>query len=430
MEAARDAELEAPVHLSVGYGRLLRANADFRRLWLGAIVSLLGDWFNTIALYDLVSRLTGSPFAMGAVFLAKLLPWVVASPFAGLLVDRVDRKRILIGADLLRAVIVLGFLWIDAPGEVAWIYVLTVLQVTAGAAFQPAQSATLPNITTAEELVTANALMSATWSVLLTLGAALGGLASAYLEMRWVFLLDSLSYVASALLIARVRIPRLAPPEALGGWRRAGREMLEGWRYLRARPALLRIALTKASWALGGGGLVYLLTMVGRELTPLRYGLGIGLLFAARGIGTGVGPVVARRFFRDARRWPLLFGWCVLASGVCYALVSRLPWGAYMALFITAAHAASGMNWMLSSVLMQRRTDDAFRGRVFSAELLVLMLVESASILAASLLLESARLGLRDVIGLMAALQAACGAGLLLLMAPYRRAYAALRLKP
>jgi len=166
---------------ATGYVALVRRNVHFRRLWLGNLISLLGDWFNTIALYTLVSELTGSPFALGGVFLTKLLPWALASPLAGLLVDRFDRRRLMIGADLVRAVIVLGFLLIDEPGEVYLVYVLTTLQVVVTAVFQPAKSASIPNIVRTDELLTANALMSATWSVMLALGAASGGLVTAWL---------------------------------------------------------------------------------------------------------------------------------------------------------------------------------------------------------------------------------------------------------
>ncbi|MGM0706085.1 MAG: MFS transporter, partial [Bacteroidota bacterium] len=95
-----------------GYLELLRTNADYRRLWLGSSLSLLGDWFNLIALYTLVSTLTGSPLAIGVIFLAKMLPWALAAPVAGLIVDRYNRRRLMIGADLIRSVIVLGFLLI------------------------------------------------------------------------------------------------------------------------------------------------------------------------------------------------------------------------------------------------------------------------------------------------------------------------------
>ncbi|GIV58830.1 MAG: MFS transporter [Rhodothermaceae bacterium] len=407
-----------------GYVELVRGNVHFRRLWFGNIISLLGDWFNTIALYTLVSELTGSPLALGAVFITKMLPAALASPLAGVIVDRFSRRRVMIGSDLLRAVVVLGFLVVDTPGEVYLVYVLTTLQVVIGAVFQPAQSASLPNITTPRELLTANALMAATWSALLTLGAALGGFAAAWLGLKAVFVLDSLTYLVSAFFIYRTVIPQDTEGGAGLPVRAAFGKIAEGWRYLRVHPPVARIALAKATWALGGGALVYMLTLLGETLTPGATSVGIGVLFAARGFGTGVGPVLARAFFRDRRRWPVLIGACIAFSGLCYGVVGGMPWTFAVAVFVVAAHATSGANWVLSTVLLQERSADRYRGRVFATEWLLIMLTDAVSILAASLLLEAGVLSLRGGFLVFAALQVASGLAWLLVVPPRERAEA------
>ncbi|RMF62590.1 MAG: MFS transporter, partial [Bacteroidetes bacterium] len=403
---------------------LVRGNVHFRRLWFGNIISLLGDWFNTIALYTLVSELTGSPLALGAVFITKMLPAALASPLAGVIVDRFSRRRVMIGSDLLRAVVVLGFLVVDTPGEVYLVYVLTTLQVVIGAVFQPAQSASLPNITTPRELLTANALMAATWSALLTLGAALGGFAAAWLGLKAVFVLDSLTYLVSAFFIYRTVIPQDTEEGAGLPVRAAFGKIAEGWRYLRVHPPVARIALAKATWALGGGALVYMLTLLGETLTPGATSVGIGVLFAARGFGTGVGPVLARAFFRDRRRWPVLIGACIAFSGLCYGVVGGMPWTFAVAVFVVAAHATSGANWVLSTVLLQERSADRYRGRVFATEWLLIMLTDAVSILAASLLLEAGVFSLRGGFLVFAALQVASGLAWLLVVPPRERAEA------
>jgi len=164
--------------LPVSFSQLLRTNRNFRRIWIGEVASWLGDWFNTIAIYTLVQKLSGSPFALGLVFLTKLLPFAVASPLAGLLVDRFDRRRLMILADVVRAVLVLGFLLVRNADDLYLIYLLATLQVLLTAVFIPARSASIPNITSRAELLTANALSAATWSTLLAVGAALGALDS------------------------------------------------------------------------------------------------------------------------------------------------------------------------------------------------------------------------------------------------------------
>ncbi len=118
-----------------GYVALLRRNREFRQLWLGQVVSQLGDWFNTIALFTLVLRLTGSGRAVGLVLVARFLPSVVLGPLSGVLADRFDRRHIMIASDAARAVVVLGFLFVRGPEQVWLVYVLTVLQLAFSAFF-------------------------------------------------------------------------------------------------------------------------------------------------------------------------------------------------------------------------------------------------------------------------------------------------------
>lgn len=427
MRPRHDVEVED----QAGYLELIRSNASLRRLWVGNIVSLLGDWFNTIALYSLVTELTGSPFALGAVFITKLLPGALSSPIAGVMVDRYNRRRLMIGSDLLRAVVVLGLLFIDEPGEVWLLYLLTGLQVVIGSVFQPAQSASIPNLATPRELVTANALMSATWSVMLALGAALGGIATDALGVQAVFVLDSLTYVVSAWFIYRASVPQFTrEPGTEPLVRAAVREIVEGWHHLRTHPRVSRIALAKASWALGGGGLVYMLTLLGGEISPGAAAVGIGFLFAVRGVGTGIGPIAARVLFRDQSRWPLVLGLCIAASGIAYGLVGFVPWSYAVAGLVLLAHAFSGANWVLATVMLQKRTEDRFRGRVFATEWLLVMLADSCSILASSLMLEAGVVDLRTSFVLFAGLQFGCGLLWLLLVVPAERRGAEPPLRP
>lgn len=391
---------------SVGFGELLRGNREVRLLWGGTIVSLFGDWFNTLALYRLVLDLTGSETALGGVFLTKLLPLALASPIAGVLADRLDRRHLMIGSDLVRAVLVLGFLFVRDAGDLWLLYTLAAAQIAVSAAFTPAKNAVLPLITKRSELLTANALLSATWSVMLAVGAAAGGPVVDAFGTDVVFWLDAGTYLVSAAFIVSMRIPARRVQRAVGGAVRSGlREIAAGWRYLRERPAVGRIAFSKATWGLGGGGLVFALALLGDGLFPSAGTTGIGLLFAARGLGTGLGPVIARTAFRDTRHWPTVLAACIVASGIGYlgiALAADLRW--VVAGLVVFAHAASGANWVLSTTLLQERTEDDFRGRVIATDWLLVTLVESISILAASALVERG-VGLVPVIAGLAALE-------------------------
>jgi MFS family permease len=406
-----------------GYFELLRDNVDFRRLWIGQIVSLLGDWFNTIALFSLIASLTGSPLAMGGVFLFKIVPWALSSPLAGLVADRFSRRRIMIAADLARAAVVLGFFAIDTPEEVPLAYLLIALQVVFGALFDPAKSASIPNIASPRELLTANALSSASWSVMLAIGAGLGGLVTGWVGVHAVFAIDSATYLISAVFIYRTRIPQHTPTAPAGSaLRQVYREFIEGWRYLADHAPIARMALAKAAWAMGGGATVYMLTLLGQRMMPGTYAAGIGALLFARGIGTGVGPILGRALFVDRSRWPAVLGGCICLSGFAYASIGlhAIPVGYVVG--VALAHAASGTNWVFSTVMLQQRTEDRYRGRVFAFEMLVVLGVESLSILAASLLLESGAISLPMAFLLFASLQFLGGTMWLALAVPAERA--------
>ena len=407
---------------NVGYLELIRTNVNYRRLWIGDVASLLGDWFNTIAVYLLIRQLTGSPLALGLVFITKLLPFALASPLAGLLTYRFNRRRLMIVSDLIRAVLVLGFLLVDEPDEIYLIYLLSSLQMIVSALFIPARSASIPNITTERELLTANALSAATWSTLLAVGAALGGFVTEALGVQAVFVLDSLSYLISAYFIFRTVIPQMteAPPSG-ASVRRAWEDIVAGWRHMREHPSIKRMALAKATWAVGGGGLVYMLALLGEQLSPDAPAVGMGLLYSARGLGTGIGPVAMRRYLPDERKWPAMLGLSIIVSGVGYLVIGSIPWTVGLVALVVFAHAPSGANWVASTVLLQKRTEDRFRGRVFATEWLTIALTDSVSILGASFLLLSTDLNLRSGILLFAGVEVVCGLIWLLIVVPRER---------
>ena len=192
------------------YLSLLRRNANYRNLWLSRVVSNLGDWFNLVASAALIAHLTDAGTAISFLFLVRFLPLFLMSPFAGVIADRFDRRRILLVTDLLRAVTVASFLLVDRPERIWLLYVLTALQFVFSALFFPAQTALIPNVVEADDLVTANALDSLTWSTMLAFGALLGGLATAFLGVTAAFLLDALSFLISAWFVSQVRLPATA----------------------------------------------------------------------------------------------------------------------------------------------------------------------------------------------------------------------------
>ena len=369
---------------TVGYGELLRGNRGFRFLWLGQVVSQMGDWFDTIAVYTITLRLTGSSRSVALIMVARFLPSVVMGPLSGVVADRFSRRSIMITADLLRAVVVLGFLFIRRPDQMWLVYVLTVLQLAFSAFFEPAKTAVIPSIVSDRELVSANAIASVTWSAMLTLGAAMGGFVAGAFGTNAAFVLDSLTFVASALLIASVRFPKRAsrPKAKLTIGKALGiTDTLEGARYVKHRRRVLAYLMVKPAWGMGGG-ILTLLAVFGERVFPIagRTATGIGVLFTARGIGTAVGPIVARRWAGETpKQMQNAIGIAFLIGGSFYIAFGVSRSFAWALLFLAIAHCGGSILWVFSTVLLQREVEDKFRGRVFAAELALLTLTMAAS---------------------------------------------------
>lgn len=368
----------------VGYLELLRRNRDFRQIWLGQVISQMGDWFDTIALYSIVLRLTGSGRAVGLVLVARFLPTVFVGSLSGVVADRFSRRTIMIVSDLLRAVIVLGFLLIRRPEQIWLVYFLTVLQLVCSSFFEPARTAAIPSIVSRHELAAAGAISSVTWSSMLTLGAAIGGLITGAFGTDAAFVLDSLSYLASAALIATVRLPKRAPrmKSKLTVSRALGiADTMEGARYVKERPRVLALLLVKSAWGLGGG-ILALLAVYGEKIFPVRGSgaTGIGVLYAARGIGTAIGPIAARRIAGESpRTMQKAIGIGFFIGGVFYIAFGAATNFTLALIVLMLAHTGGSILWVNSTVLLQRIVEDDFRGRVFAADFALLTLTMAVS---------------------------------------------------
>jgi hypothetical protein len=269
--------------------------------------------------------------------------------------------------------------------------------------------------------------MSATWSTMLAVGAALGGFAVEALGTQAVFWIDSATYLVSAVFIVGTTIPQDTEPADTSLLRSAAREIIDGWTHLRTHPRIGRFAFAKATWAVSGGALVYMLALLGDRIAPSALAAGIGVLFMARGIGTGIGPIVVRALFQDRRQWPAVIGGAIVISGLCYLGIGLVPWSSQVSIIVgvcalvVLGHAASGGNWVLSTVILQKRTVDRYRGRVFATDWLLVMSADSASILVGSALLELGWLTLNGAVMAFAALQVLCGLAWLLVVVPRER---------
>ncbi len=282
--------------LRTGYVALLRRRPALRRLWLGEVVSLAGDWFTLIALYSLLQEYTGKAGSVGLMLAARFLAPAVASPLAGVVADRLDRRRVMVACDLLRAGIVACFPLVSSPGEVWLVYVLTVLQMGVSAFFEPAEAAAIGSVVEGDEVVTATALQATTWSVMLGLGAVAGGALTALFGRTASFLVDALSYLLSAAFIAGAAVPGPPAPTARAGFRALAGvdDFRDGVALVAREPRLLRLLWVKSGWALAGGAAILLYAVLGgREFAIAGSAeAGIGVLLGMRGVGALLGPLL------------------------------------------------------------------------------------------------------------------------------------------
>jgi MFS family permease len=349
----------------VTYRQILR-NRNYRLLWTAQIISELGDWFYTLAVYHLLLELTGNRAeSVGLAVVLQVLPQTFVAPTAGVTNDRLSRRRIMIAADIGRFFIVLGMLLVRTPGTVWLVYPLLLLETVGAAFFEPAHSAVIPNIVAEDEILAANALASITWSFCLAAGASLGGVTAVLLGRDAVFVLNAVSFLASAWLIGRMnfREPHtagLAPPRV--------RDCLDftpvlaGVRYIRADPRLFATVFVKCGGGLLGANNV-LLPILGERVFAVKIPgfdpargamLGMSLLMGSRGVGALLGPLISGRWAanRQARlRSGILYGYLLASAGyLCLGRVTSL--GLALAAVIVA-HAGSSSNWVLSSTLLQ-----------------------------------------------------------------------------
>jgi predicted MFS family arabinose efflux permease len=368
------------------YLRLVRGNRNFRRLWSAQIVSELGDWFYTLAIYSLLLQLTGKASSVALALVLQVLPQTFIGPVAGVINDRIRRKRVMIAADLARMVIVFLMLFVRSRAMVWLVYPLLFVETLMAAFFEPARSSVIPNITEREDVILANTLSSATWSVNLLVGASIGGVVAALLGRDAVFILNALSFLASAVLICgmKFREPHAEsalPLRARDLWDHS--PILEGVRYVRGNRRLLATIFAKAGELMIGPSWV-LFTVMGqryfpvhwRGIDPLRGGmLGMSLLLGARGLGALVGPLVSARWAghsQERLRLGVLLGYLVVGVGYAALGASNTVWVACF--WVVLAHCGGSTIWVFSTTLLQLNTEDRFRGRVFAADLGMSML--------------------------------------------------------
>ncbi|MBV9264739.1 MAG: MFS transporter [Acidobacteriaceae bacterium] len=355
-----------------GFTQLLRSNRNYRYTWIGQIVSEAGDHFNNVAVLSLAFMSTHSGAVVSGVMLSRAVPAILAGPLAGVVLDRFDRRRIMIASDLVRGFIALGFITAIAHHQIWLIYLLSALLMLASPFFTSGRSAILPTIATDEELHTANSLTQTTGWITLAVGAFFGGTAVAAFGYELAFVFNSLSFFVSAFCIWRLH-------SRAGHFRAADRglnetkvarpwhEYRQGLAYMANNPLILGIGLISVGWASGGGAAQVLFTLFSESVFQ-RGAQGLGELWGTAGVGLLIGGLLGnwigkRISYANYKRTVF---YCYLLHGGSYVVFSQMRHWGWALFFMGLSRAAVAVSSVLNWSNLLKHVDDRFRGRVFS----------------------------------------------------------------
>ena len=383
---------------------LLR-NVRFLRLWIAQGASFVGDAVSMVALVVLVVEITGSASAVGGALVARLLP-TIASPLAGVLADRVDRRVVLVASDLARAVLVLGLVFAK---DLATIYVLVFLMGLARTVFNPTVRAAFPRVVGGGDLTRANAFISGTFSTSIMVGPALGGVLVASIGVEAAFLADAVTYLVSAILLSTVPLPRpRRESEEEAGF---VRELRSGFGYLVGARVPLVIVVGAFLTILTINATVPAEVFLAKETFgagDAGYGLLVSLWGGGIVLGSAIMAVLGNRINLVLLYFLSIFlgAFALMGTGLAPAFVLAL--GA-----LTVEGAATGIDNVATDTILQERVPEAFLGRVFSIRFLGYSAGEAFAYPAGGLLVDA--VGPRSTYILAGIATAA--AGLLVLLA-------------
>lgn len=369
--------------------KMLKSNADMRRVFMAQVISYLGDWFSFVAIIGLVDDLSGSKFLISLVMVSFSLPSFLASPIAGSMVDRFDRRRILVFVSIIQAVAALGLLLVGK--DTIWLAFLAQSSVSALAAVVgPATESAIPNIArNDEELALANSLLGSTWGVMLAVGAAVGGVFASVFGRDAAFIANGVSFALSAILFSRIKTPMQQERNAQSQRQRIRpiADMREAITHSRQDPVLMALIFSKTTFAIGAGVVSQLAVLA----SDVFHGgdASRGLLIGIRGVGTGLGPLIAMRYTRGQLSKVLtICGFASLAFSGFYFIGAWMPTLGLTAIFVMLAHLGGGAQWTLSSYGLQLRSPDHIRGRILAGDFALVTLMLSLTSALAGLVSE------------------------------------------
>ena len=379
---------------SLTYMQLLQRNRSFRRLWIGQVISELGNWFNFIAALGLVRVVSNaSPEVTTIILIARLVPFTLFAPLAGAFVDRFSRRKVMIATDFLRVVVALGFLLVRRPQDLWIAYLCTVLLSFFGTFFEAAKNASVPNITGERDLLAGNALMFSSRFLLMSLGAALGGWTAAYVGYEAAFVINALSFLASAYSVwlvpeedTRSHSTGELANEPRSLYRGYWSDMREGWTYIVKHAPVATILGINIVWAIGGGANNLIADRLGGVVFAGENGISadaaVAAFYFAGGFGLFIGMMIARRvggFFEMKKRTVAFIGWSLFIQGIFYALAGVMPTLILSCLMICISRVIIGAEFAVQETLLMRLVPDHLRGRVSTSDRAAEMMIWALS---------------------------------------------------
>jgi predicted MFS family arabinose efflux permease len=345
---------------------LLRRNANYRYLWTGQVVSEIGAAFNTVAVLALIMEKTGSGLIVSLMFLSRAIPSVAASPFAGVLLDRLERRHVMIASDVFRAAVAVLFVLTVDASQPTLLYVLSGLLSFAAPFFTAGRAAILPSIATPEELHTANSITQTTGWATQSAGAILGGWGVVRLGYHGAFVLNAVCFVFSAWCVWRIAMARRAARGARQP-KRGTQEYLDGLRYIRSVPLAVGIGMISVGWAVGGGAAQILFALFGEQVFH-RGPQGIGNIWGFAGIGLLIGGALGHAVGRRATyaSYKRAVALSYLAHGGGYMLFSQVESFAAALALIAFSRIGMAVASVLNTSQLLQHTPDEYLGRVFA----------------------------------------------------------------
>jgi hypothetical protein len=340
----------------------------FRRLWLAECVSLAGDWISYVAVTSMAAEQGGQrgAFAVAGVLVAHNLPHVALAGWAGVLADRFDRRRMLLSIHTAQFLVTLLMAAAATRGTVAWVSALVVVRASIGALTAPARAGALRRSVPEAELLEANALSGATWSAMFAVGMAIGGWVSAFGTVT-ALLVDAGTFATATALIFTI------PPMPTAGPSAAPPRLFDAAAWAWPRPAVRMAIGSKAPISLGTGAAMVTLALSADQHPYLgSAALTYGALQSFRGVGTGIGPIIASAALRRgvAPRSAVRFvSWLSFLSMAAFGVVAGSPWGLAVAL---VWGLGSGTNWVLASASLQKLAPDGQIGRLAALDWVLL----------------------------------------------------------